>query len=121
MHQNTSADCPPSPPLTVPTCLSRLPCPVLLPRPTHPTALLQATSANYKPYAQRLATWGFATLQYDFMRLSPWIDQLCHSDAAEVSGKEGRVGAVGMLTAQGQHTVTALHDLLTQSVAGWQG
>lgn len=45
----------------------------------------QATSGNYKPYAQRLATWGFATLQYDFMRLSPWIDQLCHSDAAEVS------------------------------------
>lgn len=43
----------------------------------------QATSGNYKPYAQRLATWGFATLQYDFMRLSPWIDQLCHSDAAE--------------------------------------
>jgi hypothetical protein len=45
---------------------------------------LQATSRNYKAYAQRLSSWGFAVLQYDFMALSPWIDQLCHSDAAEV-------------------------------------
>lgn len=43
----------------------------------------QATSRNYKAYAQRLSSWGFAVLQYDFMALSPWIDQLCHSDAAE--------------------------------------
>jgi hypothetical protein len=47
-------------------------------------ASLQATSRNYKAYAQRLSSWGFAVLQYDFMALSPWIDQLCHSDAAEV-------------------------------------
>lgn len=89
VQQRTSADCLPSP-LPTTDCphlpvLPPLPCPP--PNcPPHPTELLQATSANYKPYAQRLATWGFATLQYDFMRLSPWIDQLCHSDAAEVRG-----------------------------------
>ena len=49
-------------------------------------AFLQATSKNYKVYAERLASWGFAVLQYDFDRMSPWIDQLCHSDAAEVRG-----------------------------------
>lgn len=47
--------------------------------------LLQATSENYKQYAERLASWGFAVVQYDFLKLSPWIDGLCHSDAAEVS------------------------------------
>lgn len=46
----------------------------------------QATSRNYKAYAERLASHGFAVLQYDFMMLGPWIDQLCHSDAAEVRG-----------------------------------
>lgn len=47
----------------------------------------QATSKNYKAYAERLASHGFAVLQYDFMMLGPWIDQLCHSDAAEVRAR----------------------------------
>lgn len=44
----------------------------------------QATSLNYRQYATRLASWGFAVLQYDFVKWSPTIDALCHSDAAEV-------------------------------------
>ena len=52
----------------------------------------QATSKNYKAYAERLASHGFAVVQYDFMMLGPWIDQLCHSDAAEVRGRLKRKG-----------------------------
>lgn len=61
---------------------------VLLLLPIAHLSSCQATSQSYKAYAQRLSSWGFAVLQYDFMRLSPWIDQLCHSDAAEVSEKQ---------------------------------